>query len=103
MARGKTPAPDNAGVKASRSQPDGSSQLSPCQCSTGVAPSGASSDFRPASVNVNGAQPISLTGPGATRAPSAAAIICAPRQIPSIGLSASRRRSIAATSPAMNG
>ena len=45
---------------------------------------------RPAAVNVNGAQPISLTGPGATRAPSAAAIICAPRQMPSIGRSAAR-------------
>ncbi len=46
--------------------PDGSSQLSPCQCSTGLASSGASTDFRPADDSVSDAQPISLTGPGAT-------------------------------------
>ena len=46
------------GVEASRSQPAGSSQLSPCQCSTGLIPSGASTEVLPAAVSVNGAQPI---------------------------------------------
>ncbi len=90
-------------VEASRAQPCGNSQLSPCQCSTGVAPSADSTEAWPASVSVNGAQPISLTGPGATRAPSAAAMSCAPRQMPSIGLFDSMRAATAAISSPMNG
>src|ERR1700722_14817861 len=86
-------------VDASLVQPAGSSQLSPCQCSTGAAPSGASTDFWPSAVSVNGAQPISLTGPGATRAPSAAAIICAPRQMPRIGLFAAGGGGVAGILP----
>ena len=88
----RTPAPGNAASTPAARSPAGNSQLSPCQCSTGVAPSGASTDLCPAAVSVNGAQPISLTGPGATRAPSAAAIICAPRQMPRIGLFACKAR-----------
>ena len=103
MAGVKMPGLEQAAVEASFSHPAGRSQLSPCQCSTGVVPSGASADALPPSVNVSGAKPISLTGPGATRAPSAAAIICAPRQMPSIGLSASSRVLIAATSSLING
>src|ERR1700739_3921430 len=90
-------------VDASLVQPVGNSQLSPCQCSTGVAPSDANGDFSPSAVSCSGAQPISLTGPGATRAPSAAAIICAPRQMPSVGLPADNRAAIAVISSAMNG
>ena len=52
----RTPAPGNARSRRACVQPTGNSQLSPCQCSTGVVPSGAKHRcLRLASVNVSGA------------------------------------------------
>ncbi len=82
----RTPAPGNAASRRGARSLPAIRNCRRANAAPAIAPSGASTEVCPASVSVNGAQPISLAGPGATRAPSAAAIICAPRQMPSIGL-----------------
>ena len=102
MACAQTPAPDNAAsTRAARSPPATRNcrraNAAPALARAAPAPSSSrrrQRQRRPADL---------LTGPGATRAPSAAAIICAPRQMPSIGLLAAMRAAMAAISSAMNG